>query len=100
MVPGFVRQGLLQQAPNFKLVLAKVLSKLVRGRYIKQCIALFFYLTQYVYFHNVIASPERAWQSHLIKTRSPRRFAPRDDTGIIAFVLVTKYSIILSLDLL
>jgi len=44
MVPGFVRQGLLLQVPNFKLVLAKVLSKLVRGRYIKQCIALFFYL--------------------------------------------------------
>jgi hypothetical protein len=31
MVPGFVRQGLLlQPAPNFKLVLAKVLSKLGR----------------------------------------------------------------------
>ncbi len=50
-----------------------------------------------IYFYNVIASPERArqstvasaaWQSHPIKTRSPRRFAPRDDTGIIAFVLV------------
>jgi len=44
MVPGFVRQGLLQQVPNFKLALAKVFSKLGRGRYIKQCIALFFYL--------------------------------------------------------
>jgi hypothetical protein len=98
MVPGSVRQGLLLQVANFKLILAKVFFKLVRGRYTKQCIALFFYLTQYVYFYNVIASPERAWQSHLIKTRSPRRFAPRDDTGKIAFVLVTKCSIILSLD--
>lgn len=44
MVPGFVRQGLLQPVANFKLALAKVLSKLVRGRYTKQCIALFFYL--------------------------------------------------------
>ena len=82
MVPGFVRQGVLQQLPNFKLVLAKVLSKLGRGRYIMQRIALFFYLTQYVYFYNVIASPERAWQSRLCKMRSPRRFAPRDDTGM------------------
>jgi len=44
MVPGLVLQGLLQQVANFKLALAKVLSKLRRGRYIKQCIALFFYL--------------------------------------------------------
>ncbi len=57
-----------------------------------------------IYFYNVIASPERAWQSHGKKgrdcfvtsflamtvyfMRSPRRFAPRDDTGIIAFVLM------------
>jgi len=45
MVPGLVLQGLLplHQVANFKLALAKVLSKLERGRYIKQCIALFFY---------------------------------------------------------
>ena len=33
----------------------------------------------------------RAKRGNLIKRlRSPRRFAPRDDTGIIAFVLVLK----------
>jgi len=50
-----------------------------------------------IYFYNVIASPERAWQSVVASearqsqpflTRSPRRFAPRDDTGIIVFVLI------------
>ncbi len=117
MVPGFVHQGLLLQVANFKLILAIVFSKLVRGRYIKQCIALFFYLKQYVYFYKVIASPERAWQSVVASearqsqpflTRSlacSERsegifFAPRDATGRIAFVLVTKCSIILSLELL
>ncbi len=106
MVPGSVRQGLLLQVANFKLILAKVFSKLVRGRYTKQCIALFFYLMQYVYFYNVIASSERAWQSQPFLTRSLACseqsegifFAPRDDTGKIALVLVTKCSIILSLD--
>ena len=50
-----------------------------------------------IYFYNVIASPERAWQSAVASearqsqpfiTRSPRRFAPRNDSGIIAFVLM------------
>ena len=31
MVPGFVLQGLLQLAPNFKLALAKVLSERKKG---------------------------------------------------------------------
>ena len=32
--------------------------------------------------------PKGAWPSHQIKKRSPRRSAPRDDTLIIAFILV------------
>jgi hypothetical protein len=41
MVPGFVRQGLLQQAPNFKLALAKVVSKL-KGDASKNASPFFF----------------------------------------------------------
>jgi len=39
------------------------------------------------YIHNVIKSPERGW---LLIVGLPRRFAPREYTGIIAFVLLQK----------
>ncbi len=64
---------------------------------------LYSYISN-IYFYNVIASPERAWQSVVASEARQSQpflcciacseqsegifFVPRDDTGIIAFVLM------------